>query len=642
MSELAGWVDLVGTQPSPAARNTVLAMARALRAGTPEDIRLWEGPGAVIAVRPSPAATGAGTARTVTLAAARPAENGGPGTAPALAGAPADSPRARADTPALKGNRFSAAPAHKRGRADASGPAVEADSLGPVAVAAFAGLCDNRAGLPPASSAGEAVARAWLTSGPATPARLRGSYALAVWQPRTRELTLARDHLGTRPLYWARTPTGVAFASRPDALFAHPALRARLDGDALRLVLSGISVPGRTVFADVYEVPAAHTVTFTPAGRTARRYWHPEAAGHPHDADATAVHVRELLADAVAEQSGHAGVRVGSLLSGGLDSSALAALLAARVDGPLPTFAVDYQGYEENFRPHIVRPRPDSPFVRDMAAHLGSAHTDVVLTTRDLTRPAVWTRLVEELDQPRLFADTEPSMSLLYGAVAGRADLLLGGEGADELFGGFPWFHHPRWAQAPDFPWTPTTDELVGTLFGPALKELDVRAFRADHYRTALAELPGLPGEDPQERRMRELAYLFTTRFLPEQLDRAHRFGAATGIDVRLPFCDPRLVEYALNIPWSVKTADGHEKSPLRAAVADLLPRSVLERRKSGYPMTHDDGYDDTLRSRLTALPPDAPVRPLLATEAPRFSRTELELALKLNAWLERYGLTLP
>ncbi|GHH80563.1 asparagine synthase-related protein [Streptomyces capitiformicae] len=237
----------------------------------------------------------------------------------------------------------------------------------------------------------------------------------------------------------------------------------------------------------------------------------------------------------------------------------------------------------------------------------------------------------------------------------GRVEVLLSGEGADELFGGFPWFHHPRRAQAPDFPWTPTTDELVGTLFAPAIKELEVLAFRADHYRDALAEIPGLPGEEPLERRMRELTYLFVTRFLPEQLDRAHRFGAAVAVDVRLPFCDHRLVEYALNIPWSTKTFDGWEKSVLRAAVADLLPASVLERRKSGYPMTHDDGYDLKLRTELGELAnrPDAPVLPLLDMDVvrglrrdpagePRLSRTELELALKLNTWLEHHELTLP
>ncbi|MET8974854.1 asparagine synthase-related protein [Streptomyces sp. NPDC004539] len=585
MSELAGWVDF--TQELPEGRDTVVAMARALRAGDADGVRLWEGPGAVLALRPSPAAV--------------------------LAGTP--------------------------------GPAAEGDSLGTVAAAAFAGHCDNRAELPPARDDTGAVLLSWLASGARTAERLRGSYALAVWEPRTAELTLVRDHLGTRPLYWAQTPTGVVFASRPAALFTHPALPPRLDEDALRTVLSGVNVPGRTVFGDVYEVPAGHAVRFTRAGRTVRRYWRPEAAGHPDDVAATAVRVRELLADAVAEGAGRPGARVGSLMSGGLDSSALTALLAAGAEGPVRTFAVDYQGYEENFRPHIVRPDPDSPFVRDMAAHLGTDHTDVVLTTRDLLRPEVWARLVAELDQPRLFADTEPSMSQLYGAVAGRVDVLLGGEGADELFGGFPWFHHPRWAEAPDFPWTPTTDELVGTLFAPAMKELEVLAFRADHYATALAEIPGLRGENRRERRMRELAYLFTTRFLPEQLDRAHRFGAASGIDVRLPFCDHRLVQYALNIPWTTKTSDGWEKSTLRAAVADLLPASVLGRRKSGYPMTHDTTYDTTLRTRLAALPPTAPVRPLLsptALDSPRLSRTELELALKLNAWLEEWGLTLP
>jgi asparagine synthase (glutamine-hydrolysing) len=588
----------------PEGRDAVASMVRALRAGDAAGARFWTGPGAVLGLRPSPAG--------------------------ALDAAP--------------------------------GPLAGGESPGaPVsAVVSFAGVCDNRAELPRSgpgtgASGAEAVLRSWLALGRGTVDRLRGSYALAVWEPGRAELTLVRDRMGTRPLYYVQLATGVLFASRPDALLAHPLVRARLDEDAARMVLAGINVPGKTVFRDIREVPAGHLVRFSRSGRTEHRYWRPTAAEHHDDIPATTRRVRELLADAVGEESGCPDGRVGSLMSGGLDSSALAALLAGRHDRPVPTFAVDYQGYEENFRPHIVRPEPDSPFVRDMAAHLGTDHTDVVLTTGDLTRAEVWARLVAELDQPRLFADTEPSMSLLYRAVGGRVEVLLSGEGADELFGGFPWFHHPRWAQAPDFPWTPTTDELVGTLFAPAMKELEVLAFRADHYRDALAEIPGLPGEAPLERRMRELTYLFVTRFLPEQLDRAHRFGAAVGVDVRLPFCDHRLVEYALNIPWSTKTFDGWEKSVLRAAVADLLPASVLERRKSGYPMTHDDGYDLKLRTELGELAnrPDAPVLPLLDMDLvrglrrdpagePRLSRTELELALKLNAWLEHHELTLP
>ncbi|WP_344446837.1 asparagine synthetase B family protein, partial [Kitasatospora nipponensis] len=573
---------------------------RAAPAGRPQQAQRWSGPGATLAVRPGTARPAAGPALLDATAGERPA------------------------------------------------------------VLAFGGACDNRAelralpGRPPAEGDAAAVLHAHRVLGERAFERVRGSYAFALWQPGERVLTLVRDHLGTRPLYYLELTGGVVFASRPEAVLAHPAARAALDEDGLRIVLSGINVPGRTVYRDLREVRPGHAVRFSAAGRSEYRYWAPVAAApeHGQDAAATAARVRELLAGAVAEQSGDA-QQPGSLLSGGLDSSALAALLGAARPGPLPTFSVDYQGYEENFRPHIVRPDPDSPYVRAMVAHLGSDHTDLVLDTGELTRPEVWAELVAELDQPRLFADVEPSISQLYRALAGRVDTVLSGEGADELFGGFPWFHHPRWAQAADFPWTPTTDELVGTLFAPAMRELKVVDFRAEHYHDALAELPGLPGENPTERRMRAVRFLFVTRFLPEQLDRAHRLSARHGFDVRTPFADHRLVQYALSIPWSLQAADGREKTVLRAAMADLLPAAVLERRKSGYPMTHDHAYDHALRTRLGALPADSPLRPVLdesilaalrtdPASAPPMSRTELELALKLDAWLTHRHLTLP
>ncbi|WP_031162165.1 asparagine synthase (glutamine-hydrolyzing) [Streptosporangium roseum] len=596
MSEIAGWVDF---EREPATAGAVVTeMTRALTMGECGDPRLWSGPGGALALRD-----------------------------------------ARSPGPAGRALR------------DARG------ARGP-AVIAFGGACDNRAelrglpGRPDGRGDAAAVLHAYRVLGDRFTEHLRGSYAFALWEPQDAALTLVRDRLGTRPLYYLELATGVVFASRPEAVLAHPAAHPALDEDGLRIVLSGIAIPGRTVYRDVREVRPGHTVRFSREGRTERRYWALSAAEHRDDTATTVARVRELLEEAVGEQTADAG-RAGSLMSGGLDSSALAALLAGRREGRLATFSVDYQGYEENFRPHIVRPEPDSPYVRDMTAHLGSDHTDVVLTTGDLTAPDVWNALVAALDQPRLFADTEPSMILLYRAVRGRLDTVLSGEGADELFGGFPWFHHPRWAEAPDFPWTPTTDELVGTLFAPAMRDLAVPDFRAEHYREALAELPAPPDEDPRERRMREVGYLFVTRFLPEQLDRAHRLSAGCGFDVRMPFCDHRLVEYALNIPWGVKNFDGSEKSVLRAAAADLLPASVLERRKSGYPMTHDQGYDRILRAKVGELAAGGPVLPLLdasvlerlredPSRGPALSRTELELALKLDAWLTRRRLALP
>jgi Asparagine synthase (glutamine-hydrolyzing) len=153
---------------------------------------------------------------------------------------------------------------------------------------------------------------------------------------------------------------------------------------------------------------------------------------------------------------------------------------------------------------------------------------------------------------------------------------------------------------------------------------------------------------------MREISYLHLTRFVNMLLDRKDRLSMAHGLEVRVPFCDHRLVEYLFNTPWSFKTFDGREKSLLRAATADLLPQGILERSKSPYPATQDPAYTRALRASLTEImaDPDAPVRPLLDPYAVRaalaspvedssttVTRINVEMVLDLNTWLARHQL---
>ncbi|WP_352948893.1 asparagine synthase C-terminal domain-containing protein [Mesorhizobium sp. M0859] len=141
-----------------------------------------------------------------------------------------------------------------------------------------------------------------------------------------------------------------------------------------------------------------------------------------------------------------------------------------------------------------------------------------------------------------------------------------------------------------------------------------------EQYRRALAEVPALTGPasaDPHERRMREVCYLFLTRHLPTLLDRKDRMSMALGLEVWVPFCDHRLIEYVFGTPWAHKTFDGREKSLLRAATADLLPLPVVQRVKSAYPAIQDPTYDRMLRTRFTELLNDrnAAVAPLLSVD---------------------------
>jgi asparagine synthase (glutamine-hydrolysing) len=240
----------------------------------------------------------------------------------------------------------------------------------------------------------------------------------------------------------------------------------------------------------------------------------------------------------------------------------------------------------------------------------------------------------------------------------------LSGESADEVFGGYRDFHDADTVAADTFPWMAgrmlNTDMTRPGLLDQALaKQLDLPGYVEAQYRTALAEVPGLTGPaaaDPHERRMREICYLYLTRFLPVLLDRKDRMSMAVGLEVRVPFCDHRLVEYVFGTPWSHKTFDGREKSLLRAATADLLPDSVVQRVKSPYPSTQDAGYERMLRAQLAALleRPDSPVAQLLDPVAVRErlaepvndqsgmgARVRLEQILTLDAWFTDYGVTL-
>lgn len=238
--------------------------------------------------------------------------------------------------------------------------------------------------------------------------------------------------------------------------------------------------------------------------------------------------------------------------------------------------------------------------------------------------------------------------------------MALSGESADEVFGGYRWFHDPEAIAAQTFPWlTSVTGKYFDgkTLFAQdVLDTLQMGSFLRDSYSQALAQASVLPGEDATNRRMRQMSYVNLTRFVQTLLDRKDRMSMAVGLEVRVPFCDHRLVEYAFNIPWEMKSFDGREKSILRAATRDLLPDSISERVKSPYPSTQDPAYERGLREALVAIlaDPKAPVLQLLDPKriantlakplgnlSPMYDRMGMELAIGLNTWLAEYRVEL-
>ncbi|GAA0443355.1 asparagine synthetase B [Acrocarpospora corrugata] len=505
----------------------------------------------------------------------------------------------------------------------------------------------------------EVVLRAYLEWGDDLADHLNGMYAFAIWDVRREELLLVRDRMGIKPLYYYPTHHGVLFGSEPKAILANPLTERVVDEDGLRELLAFVKTPEHAIFKGMYEVRPGQIVKVTRAGLTKRRYWQLSSYQHADDVPATVATVRGLLDDIITRQL-ISDVPLCTLLSGGLDSSAVTAIAARELReqglGKVRSFSVDFVGYTEHFKPDATRSTPDTPYVHDLVAHVGAEHTDIVLDSADLMDPAVRAAVLGARDLPTGLGDMDTSLYLLFKAIRGHSTVALSGESADEVFGGYQWFHDPVAVNGDTFPWLLTADINGASNFDlldrDLLRSLDLPGYRADSYRQALAEVPRLPGETGLERRMREISYLNLTRFVQILLDRKDRMSMAVGLEVRVPFCDHRLVEYVFNAPWAMKTFDGREKSLLRAACSDILPESVLQRVKSPYPSTQDPGYDEAVRAKARDLLRDEHLpseqlidvkaaRAMLDRPADESHRAPLERMLRLDAWLRDYEIKL-
>lgn len=501
--------------------------------------------------------------------------------------------------------------------------------------------------------------REWGRHDPRTAVNeLNGIFAYAIWDTTNHELLLVRDRLGVKPLYYYPNKQGVLFGSEPKAILSNGLAERVIDADGLRRTLSSVANPHNAVFRGMRELPPGHVARVTRDRIQQLTYWQLTDTGHTDDVPTTVRHVRELLEDTTQRQL-ISDVPLCTLLSGGLDSSALTALAARFSHEPIRSFAVDFVGHTENFAPSTQRATPDGPYVQVVAKFVGTDHADITLSSSALMDPDVRAATRRATDLPITWGDLDSSLYLLFRAIRRHSTVALSGESADEVFGGYQEFHDSASIQADAFPWIAGRKQIAWDSLDPGLlRKLDLPGYLDDQYRRALAEVPTLTGAasaDPHERRMREVCYLFLTHFLPLLLDRKDRLSMAVGLEVRVPYCDHRLVEYVFGTPWAHKTFDGREKSLLRAATADLLPQSVVQRVKSPYPVIQDPAYDRMLRTQFTAVLNDrnAAVAPLLAfhgSRAPREAtdnavaiagRLEMERILRLEDFLTDYHVRL-
>ena len=450
----------------------------------------------------------------------------------------------------------------------------------------------------------EVLLVSYMEWGPQCVEYLNGIYAFGIWNEKEQSLFLARDRFGVKPLFYSIQDDNLIFGSEMKTLLKHPLVKPILKLEGLSEIFSicPARTPGHGIYEGVYEVKPAHSVLFDMNGVKETCYWVLKSEPHTDSRSETIEKVSWWVKDAIKRQL-VSDVPICTFLSGGLDSSIITAIAAQdfnlKKNQALNTYSIDYLDNDKFFKSSLFQPDSDAPYIKRISDQFNTHHNALTFDTPELVdalKDAVLAR-----DFPGM-ADVDSSLLLFCREVKKNATVALSGECADEIFGGYPWFHHAEFFEAPTFPWARSLDERLKVLSPELLGLIKPHEYVKKRYEETLSQVPKLEGESPTEARRREIFYLNITWFMSTLLDRKDRMSMVNGLEVRVPFCDHRLVQYVWNIPWELKMVEDREKGLLRKAMEQTLPQDVLWRKKSPYPKTHNPSYMSAVKEWLSSI----------------------------------------
>lgn len=492
--------------------------------------------------------------------------------------------------------------------------------------------------------------------------QMNGIFSFAIWDENAQALCLVRDRLGVKPMFYAVMDDTLIFGSEIKALFQYPGFTPRIDAQGLCEVfgLGPAKSYGLGVFKDVYELLPGNIIIFNPSGLHEEPYWSLVSAPHEDSFDETVEKTSFLLKDAVKRQM-ISDIPICTFLSGGVDSSLVTAICANELklqDKQLETYSFDFVDNAKHFKSNSFQPSQDRPYVDIMVEQVKSKHTYLECDNLDLADNLY--HAVEARDLPCM-ADVESSLLYFCKKVAAKTKVALTGECADEIFGGYPWFHNPEIMSTNAFPWSRNLETRKLLLSDDLLAKIDLDGYVQAAYEKSIAETPRLYGENKTEARRREIAYLNLKWFMVTLLDRMDRCSMYSGLEARVPFADHRIIEYVWNVPWEMKSPNGVVKGLLREAGRGLVSDDILFRRKSPYPKTYHPDYEKLLGNRLLDIlsDPNAPIHPLVDEKKIRAFLSSpsdygkpwygqlmagpqlIAFMLQINFWLEKYHIEL-
>jgi asparagine synthase (glutamine-hydrolysing) len=343
--------------------------------------------------------------------------------------------------------------------------------------------------------------------------------------------------------------------------------------------------------------------------------------------------VKYLVRDSIIRQN-VSDIPICTFLSGGLDSSIISSVTnrnLAKQGKKLHTYSVHYRDNDKYFTANKFQPNSDDEYIDQMVEYLGSEHHKVVIDTPELV-DALYAS-VDAKDLPAM-ADVDASMLLLCKAIKEDFSVGISGECADEIFGGYPWYRDDTIRATDGFPWSQSTSFRYSFINDGIAQRINPQEYVYSKYLETIHSVVIEREISPLERRMREMMKLNLDWFMQTLLDRKDRASMYSGLEVRVPFCDYRIVEYLYSVPWEYKDYLGREKGLLRKASEDILPESVLWRKKSPYPKTFNPNYLTAVSQKLREVIEDG-TSPLLYV----VKKSALEKLISPNAeHIQWYG----
>lgn len=436
----------------------------------------------------------------------------------------------------------------------------------------------------------EVVLKAYDKWGNESVKKLNGIFAYAIYDKKENSLFACRDRIGVKPFFYNKTKNTFSFASKIDTLLCQPYVKSAVDEEGLYeiFMLGPAKTIGKAIFKDICELPPAFCLTYKNGEIKTYPYWKLEAKEFNENEETAAEHTYLLVKDSIERQL-VSDVPLATFLSGGLDSSIISKIASDKYKESgktLDTYSVDYTDNDKYFKKSLFQPNKDSDYIDVISSYIGSNHHNIVLNNVDVANAL--DEAVIERGVPG-FVDIDSSLMLFCKEVKKDFTVCLSGECADEIFAGYPWYHKKEILFENVFPWAINTNIRQRILKNGFLS--DGEEYLQSAYKNTLKNISYLESDDKINKRMREMFVLNLNWFMQTLLARKDNMSMASSLEVRVPFCDYRLVEYAYNMPWNIKALDGREKGILRKAFENDLPKEIAWRKKSPYPKTHNPAY---------------------------------------------------